>query len=97
MACSGGAVRIEDHGNVLLEAFGGDIVFKGNSSFRAQGSDAIYFAGKESHITALNATEGHAIVFHDALVFENLEERKSAEVLLINSRENPGYTGSIRF
>lgn len=97
VACSGGAVRIEDHGNVLLEAFGGDIVFKGNSSFRAQGSDAIYFAGKESHITALNATEGHAIVFHDALVFENLEERKSAEVLLINSRENPGYTGSIRF
>lgn len=96
-ACSGGAVRIEDHGEVLLEAFGGDIIFNGNSSFRAQGSDAIYFAGKDSRIKALNATEGHAIVFQDALVFENIEERKSSGLLVINSQENEGYTGSVRF
>lgn len=96
-ACSGGAIRIEDGGEVLLEAFGGDVIFRGNSSFRAQGSDAIYFAGKESQIKALNAMEGRAIVFHDALVFESLEERKGSGPLVMNSQESEGYTGTIRF
>ena len=93
----GGAIRIEEHGEVLLEAFGGDIVFKGNSSFGSRGSDAIYFAGKESQIKAFNAIEGHAVVFHDALIFEHLEERKSGSPLVINSRENDRYTGAVRF
>lgn len=98
-AATGGAVRIADHGKVVLSAHGGDIVFRNNKNAQGE-SDGIYFSGSSSWIDSLSATQGTSVQFHDALTFEDLtlrrDEQGSLKILALNG-EHPEHKGEISF
>lgn len=99
-ANTGGAIRIADHGKVILSATSGNIIFQGNQN-RYGESDGIYFSGAHSRIDSLSAAQGSCIQFGDALIFENLALRKNENeqfhVLAINDDPTYDCSGEVRF
>ncbi|ANH78756.1 autotransporter domain-containing protein [Candidatus Chlamydia sanziniae] len=90
-ASRGAAIGIAEKGVVILEAFGGDVIFEGNTNFDGN-SDAIYLFGKNSKISELSAATGTNLIFRDAIDCENLHIRD-----IVSGESNPLDNPSLIF